>query len=50
MAGTFIKALGYSAGDSLVEDDRVSFARVLIERSRQGEVKLMLPDDVVVSR
>ena len=49
MAGTFIKALGHSVGDSLVEDDRVSFARVLIERSRQGEVKLMLPDDVVVA-
>ena len=49
MAGTFIRALGHLAGDSLVEDDRVSFARVLIERSRQGEVKLMLPDDVVVA-
>ncbi|CAI7992000.1 Phosphoglycerate kinase [Geodia barretti] len=42
MAGTFIKALGHSVGDSLVEG-------VLIERSRQGEVKLMLPDDVVVA-
>ena len=49
MAGTFIKALGHPVRDSLVEDDRVSFARVLIERSRQGEVKLMLPDDVVVA-
>ena len=49
MAGTFIKALGHSVGDSLVEDDRVSFARDLIERSKQGEVKLMLPDDVVVA-
>ena len=49
MAGTFIKALGHSVGDSLVEDDRVSFARALIERSRRGEVKLMLPDDVVLA-
>ena len=49
MAGTFIKALGHSVGDSLVEDDRVSFARDLIERSKQDEVKLMLPDDVVVA-
>ena len=49
MAGTFVKALGHLVGDSLVEDDRVSFARDLIERSRQGEVKLMLPDDVVVA-
>ena len=49
MAGTFIKALGHPVGDSLVEGDRVSFARDLIERSKQGEVKLMLPDDVVVA-
>ena len=49
MARTFIKALGHPVGDSLVEDDRVSFARALIERSKRGEVELMLPDDVVVA-
>ena len=54
MAATFIQALGHDVGDSLVEGDRVAFAKRLIERSgnggtRLGEVRLLLPDDVVVA-
>ena len=49
MAATFIKAQGHDVGDSLVEDDRVGFARRLIEARRRGELTLMLPDDVVVA-
>ena len=49
MAATFIKAQGYDVGDSPVEDDRVGFAKKLIERSERGEARLMLPNDVVVA-
>ena len=49
MAATFIKALGFNVGESPVEDDRVAFAKNLIDRSESGEVRLLLPDDVVVA-
>ena len=49
MAATFIKAQGYDVGESLVEDDRVGYAEKLIERSARGEIRLLLPDDVVVA-
>ena len=37
---TFAKALGYSIGNSLVEEDRVEVAKELIEK---GGDKLILP-------
>ncbi len=49
MAATFIKAQGHDVGQSLVEEDRVAFAKRLIERSDSGEARLLLPDDVVVA-
>ena len=49
MAATFIKALGFNVGESPVEDDRVAFAKNLIDRSESGEFRLLLPDDVVVA-
>ena len=49
MAATFIRALGFNVGESPVEDDRVAFAKSLIDRSESGEVRLLLPDDVVVA-
>ena len=49
MAATFIKAQGYDVGASPVEDDRVGFAKKLIECSERGDARLMLPNDVVVA-
>ena len=49
MAATFIQAQGHDVGDSPVEGDRAAFAKRLIERSDSGEVRLLLPDDVVVA-
>ncbi len=45
MANTFFRALGLEVGRSLVEEDRVDFARDLLERA--GE-KIVLPVDCVV--
>ena len=43
---TFAKALGYSIGNSLVEEDRVEVAKELIEK---GGDKLILPVDSVIN-
>ena len=49
MAATFLKAQGHDVGESIVEDDRVAFAKQLIERSKSSGAKLLLPHDVVVA-
>lgn len=46
MANTFFKAMGYSTGDSLVEDEAVPTARSLLES--EGS-RLVLPVDVVIA-
>ena len=48
MAATFIKAQGHSVGDSLVEDDRLAFARRIMDAD-QGGAKVLIPDDVVAA-
>ncbi|MDO8635419.1 MAG: phosphoglycerate kinase, partial [Dehalococcoidia bacterium] len=49
MANTFLAAQGYSVGQSLLEQDRVIFARELLEKAKDRSVRLLLPEDVVVS-
>lgn len=48
MAATFIKAQGHSVGDSLVEDDRLAFARRIMDAERGG-AKILIPTDVIVA-
>jgi phosphoglycerate kinase len=49
MANTFIAAQGYSVGKSLVEPDKISLAKELIEQAKARGVQLLLPSDVVVA-
>ena len=49
MASTFLKAQGYSVGSSLIEAERVDFARDVLRRARETGVPLLLPADVVVA-
>ena len=49
MAFTFIKALGYSVGKSLVDDSLIETARRTYELARQKGVKFYLPVDCVVA-
>jgi phosphoglycerate kinase len=49
MAATFVKAMGASVGDSLLEEDRVAFAEEVITRCMHWTVELVLPQDVVVA-
>jgi phosphoglycerate kinase len=49
MCSTFLKAQGYSIGQSSTEDDKLDFARGLIEKAEKAGVQLLLPGDVVVA-
>ncbi len=49
MAATFIKAMGASVGDSLLDEERVEFAQEVITRCMHWTVDLVLPQDVVVA-
>ena len=45
MAYTFLKAQGYSIGTSLCEDDRLDYAKEMIEKAEAKGVKFLLPVD-----
>lgn len=47
MANTFFRAQGFSTGSSLIEEDRVSLAKELLQKS--GD-QLVLPQDVVIAQ
>ncbi|MBT9163821.1 MAG: Phosphoglycerate kinase [Chloroflexi bacterium] len=49
MAHTFLKAQGYDVGSSPVENERLGFARGLIEKAARRGVRLLLPTDAVVA-
>ena len=49
MAFTFLKALGYNVGNSLVEDDLIDEAKKIMQRAKELGVKFYLPVDIVVA-
>ncbi|MCD7743249.1 MAG: phosphoglycerate kinase, partial [Oscillospiraceae bacterium] len=48
MAYTFLKAKGYGTGTSLLEADRVDYAREMLEKAAEKGVKLLLPVDTAI--
>ncbi len=49
MAYTFLKAQGYEIGTSLVEEDKVEYAKEMMEKAEAKGVKLLLPIDNAVA-
>ncbi len=49
MSYTFFKALGGNVGNSLVENDKLDLARMLIEKAKEKNVDLQLPIDSIVA-
>lgn len=49
MAATFLKALKYDMGQSLVENEKVGAAQQLMDKARARGVRLLLPEDAVVA-
>ena len=46
---TFVKALGYEIGNSLLEEDKIELAKSFIEKAKEKGVELYLPIDAVVA-
>jgi len=49
MAFTFLKALGYNIGNSLVEDNLVEEAKSIMAKAKELGIKFYLPVDIVVA-
>ena len=49
MAYTFLKAGGYSIGSSLVEEDKVEYAKDMMQKAESKGVKFLLPVDHIVA-
>ncbi len=49
MAFTFLKAMGYEIGNSLVENDLIDEASSIMQKARENGVKFYLPVDVVAA-
>ena len=49
MCVTFLKAQGHGVGASLVEEDRLAFAREMLEAAEKRGIKVHLPGEVVVA-
>ncbi len=49
MAYTFLRALGYDVGKSLVEGDMIDLARDVMEKARERKVPIYLPVDAIVA-
>ena len=49
MAYTFMKAQGGSIGNSLCEDERLSTALEILEKAKQKNVQIHLPEDSVIA-
>ena len=49
MAYTFLKSEGYTVGTSLLEEDKVDYAKEMIEKAKAKGVSLLLPIDNVVA-
>lgn len=49
MCFTFFKAMGYEVGDSMVEADKIDFAKTLLEEMSKRNVKFLLPTDCVIA-
>ena len=48
MAYTFVKAMGYEIGNSLLEADKLNYALEMIEKAKRNGVSLLLPVDTAV--
>ncbi len=50
MAYTFLKAMGHEVGSSLLEEDKINYAKEMIEKAEKKGVELLLPLDHLVAR
>ncbi|KSU83206.1 phosphoglycerate kinase [Fictibacillus enclensis] len=46
---TFIKALGYDVGKSLLEEDKIETAKSFMEKAKEKGVNFLIPEDILVA-
>lgn len=49
MSYTFQKAQGYTTGNSILEEDKMDYAKEMIKKAKEKGVKLLLPVDNIVA-
>ncbi|MCL2617412.1 MAG: phosphoglycerate kinase [Defluviitaleaceae bacterium] len=49
MAYTFVKAMGHGVGNSLLEEDKLDYAREMMDKAKAKGVNLLLPVDTIVA-
>lgn len=49
MTYTFVKANGYSVGNSICEDDQIDTAKAIVAKAKEKGVNLVMTDDVLVA-
>lgn len=49
MTYTFVKAEGYSVGNSICEDDQIDTAKKIIEKAKEKGVSLVMTEDVLIA-
>jgi len=49
MSYTFLKSQGFTVGTSLLEEDKVDYAKEMIEKAKEKNIELLLPVDNVVA-
>lgn len=50
MAYTFILSKGGKIGDSKVENDKIDLAKTLLEKAKNDNTKIVLPEDSIIAR
>lgn len=50
MAYTFLKAQGHPIGSSRYEEDRLEIAKSILQRAKEKQVELLLPQDHIVAK
>ncbi|WP_298843771.1 phosphoglycerate kinase [Clostridium sp.] len=49
MAYTFLKAGGYSVGSSLVEEDKIAYAKDMMQKAEEKGIKFLVPVDHIIA-
>ncbi|MBU3159885.1 phosphoglycerate kinase [Clostridium frigoris] len=49
MAYTFLKAGGYSVGSSLVEEDKIAYAKDMMQKAEEKGIKFLIPVDHIIA-
>jgi len=50
MAYTFIKAMGHEIGASLLEEDKIEYAKKMLAEAKEKNVSLLLPIDTIIAK